>query len=224
MIYPPVNLIGSIYLMRFETSAHMAKTLLRFQEHYESPKFRGEYFTLDEFQKWRVSKTGEFTYYTDWTGFNFPSWVLQPFKDCKFEPMDPQEELVVAMARNMPEPFYLIAVANHRTHPDGRQERVTTQTSALAHEIAHGLWSTNSEYRAECLQLMMAYNLTPFFRWISSRMYHPATWLDEAHAYLSQDYDWLIEKGAKVEDLASLSRMLKDTFNTYTHSRFIDAV
>jgi len=56
---------------------------LRFEEYYESPRFKGRIFTFDEYRKWYVKnspkgkKTGRFTYYSDWSGFNIPSYALK---------------------------------------------------------------------------------------------------------------------------------------------------
>jgi hypothetical protein len=224
MMLLPQQITGSVYLLRFSKSAEMAKALLRFQEYYESPKFRGEIFTLAEFKQWRMEKTGEFTYYTDWTGFNFPSWVLKPFRDEKFDPLTYEESLVIAATRDLPEPFYVIAVADNLSFEDGTHEPTDNDTSALRHEIAHGLWSTNVDYRTEILLAMEGRNLAPFYRWIYNNMYHPATWLDEAHAYLTCDFEYLLEQGAKVEPLRDLHEFLAKSFDYYTDSRFVGAV
>lgn len=224
MMTLPTKIVGSVYLIRFDTSANMARTLLRFQEHYESPKFRGEIFTLGHFKKWRIEKTGDFTYYTDWTGFNFPSWIVRPFRDDKFNPLSYDEDLLLSAVSNLPEPFYLIAVANNHSHPDGTETPTDVHSSALRHEIAHGLWSTNGEYRAEALLSMMEFNLAPFYRWMSGQMYHPATWLDEAHAYVGQDFDFLMKHGAADEDMRPLAHLLANAFDNYTENRFIGAI
>ena len=224
MMFLPQQISGSIYLVRFDESAKMAKALLRFQEFYESPKFRGEIFTLEEFKRWRVEQTGAFTYYTDWTGFNFPSWVLAPFREGKFGELSYEEQLVVGATADISEPFYLISVANKRSNEDGTTEPYDVDTSALRHEIAHGLWSTNPEYRAEMLAEMEGCNLSPFYRWIRQNMYHPATWLDEAHAYLTCDFGYLLEKGAKVEELRDVSELMTKTFDYYTECKFVGGI
>ncbi len=37
-----------IFLLSFPTQEYLAKTFLRFQEHYESPEFRGKIFSLEK--------------------------------------------------------------------------------------------------------------------------------------------------------------------------------
>ncbi|MEK7106247.1 MAG: ABC transporter ATP-binding protein, partial [Patescibacteria group bacterium] len=70
----------SIYLVEAPTQYALASTFLRFQEHYESPKFRGQFFSLEEFMDWYAEEYGNFTYYKDWTGFNIPSYILKSFR------------------------------------------------------------------------------------------------------------------------------------------------
>ena len=53
---------------------------MRFQEHYESPEFTGTVFTVGAFRKWYAETYGAFTYASDWSGFNIPGTVLEPFR------------------------------------------------------------------------------------------------------------------------------------------------
>ncbi|HVY01919.1 MAG TPA: hypothetical protein VHA12_04110, partial [Candidatus Nanoarchaeia archaeon] len=91
-IYP------NIFHIQFSTRLLLTSTFLRFQEHYESPKFRGKIFSLEEYKKWYISnspkgkETGKFTYYEDWSGFNIPGHVLEPFFQGKFDPLSLEEQ------------------------------------------------------------------------------------------------------------------------------------
>lgn len=77
--------LENILEVHFDDPHDCAATFLRFQEHYESPEFRGKIFTLEEYQRWYIAHsprgqtTGAFTYEEDWTGFNIPSEILDPF-------------------------------------------------------------------------------------------------------------------------------------------------
>ena len=90
-----------IHLLSFDTQHDLTSTFLRFQEHYESPRFKGEVFTLDEFQDWYIKnspngiETGKFTYHTDWNGFNIPSHILKPFYEGKFDPLSFDEQAIL---------------------------------------------------------------------------------------------------------------------------------
>lgn len=81
-----------IYLLRFKTQYELAATFLRVQEHYESPRFHGRIFSLEQFMDWYAKRYGNFTYYEDWAGFNVPSTALQPFYEGKFDPLSEKEK------------------------------------------------------------------------------------------------------------------------------------
>ena len=55
--------MDGLILVRAEHQYTLASAFLRFQEHYESPKFRGEIFSLEEFMDWYAVEVGNFTYY-----------------------------------------------------------------------------------------------------------------------------------------------------------------
>jgi len=71
-IYP------NIFLVTFDKRYDLCMTFLRFQEFYESPKFRNKYFELEEFMDWWADKYGKgsFDYVTKWSGFNIPGYII----------------------------------------------------------------------------------------------------------------------------------------------------
>ena len=95
-----------IFLLEFENQKDITSSLLRFQEHYESPEFKDKIFTLEEFKKWYSSIKGGFTYYTDWNGFNIPSHILTPFYEGKFNPLTKEEQMILNLFKNEKKPFY----------------------------------------------------------------------------------------------------------------------
>jgi len=207
------HVTGSVYSLHFPTQASLCGTMLRFQEFYESPKFRGTVFTRQEFEEWYIQRTGKFTYLTDWSGFNFPSHVLKGFRDGTMGELSPMEKQVVDLVAYIPEPFYLIAIATDDSDSVG----------TLRHEIAHGLYATNADYRAEVLMHLEGARLAPIHRLLYTA-YHPSVWLDECHAYVGMSYDYLQEKGAlKPGELLETHLALTSVFEFYVqnHSRLI---
>jgi hypothetical protein len=208
----PLNLkpiVGQVYLAQFPTQEELANTMLRFQEFYESPKFHGTFFSREEFEKWYAEKNGAFTYLTDWDGFNIPSTVFEPFLRGKFDPLSEQEWQLIEATAHLERPFYLIATSED---PD---------PTTLRHEIAHGLYATNPDYRAEVYMLMEGCQLAPIHRMLRPG-YHPAVWLDECHAYLLANYhDVLKDEGVLKDDsLLEVHQALASAFDYYTHNRF----
>lgn len=175
-----ISLTSKIHLLVFETRKDLASTFLRFQEYYESPKFMGKIFSLAEFKKWYVRnsldgiKTGKFTYYKDWNGFNVPSYVLRPFYSGKFDPLSEKEKKILNIFKNQKDPFYVIGVHTH-----SKRSKYT-----LKHEIAHGLFYTDKDYKKKILSTLSKFNLSSIKNELRSNGgYHEKVLNDECQAY-----------------------------------------
>lgn len=122
------------YCVSSDSNRELATAFLRFQEHYESPndKFRGQIFTLGQYRLWYEKQYGWFSYYTDWTGFNIHSYVLDPFKKGLFDPLLPEEQNLVSLFSNAPENKFYIIGANSK--------------DVLDHELNHALYAYCNDY------------------------------------------------------------------------------
>jgi hypothetical protein len=174
------TLTDRIHLLVFDTQLDLTSTFLRFQEHYESPKFRGKIFSLDKFKCWYIKnspegkKTKEFTYYTDWNGFNIPSYVLKPFYSGKFDPISEQERQFSEIFKDEPEPFYVIGI----------HKEIKKLNEFIKHEIAHGLFYTDKNYKSEVLAVLSQFDIEPLKVELRSKAgYHEQVLEDECHAY-----------------------------------------
>ena len=88
-----------------------AKSFMRLQEFYESPlsnengPIKRRHFSRDEFKKAYAQSTGtgtgygEFSYYTDWNGFNIPGNVVDEWLEL-FEPDFMETYLAEAIRAN----------------------------------------------------------------------------------------------------------------------------
>jgi len=205
----------TIFHIKFKTSEQAAKTFLRFQEYYESPKFRGKVFSLREFKRWYTANTGriagkrEFTYHTDWQGgFNIPSHILEPFYNGQFNPLSRREK---ALLRLLPpwrhKKFYLIGTSGKCT------------PELLRHEIAHGLFYLNAGYRREVLKILgrvgkkIKRQLDLYFS--KTRGYHSAVWTDEMHAYIMTDLNEFGQYGIDIAKISAVSRELNAVFDSH---------
>ncbi|PIR41836.1 MAG: hypothetical protein COV30_01435 [Candidatus Yanofskybacteria bacterium CG10_big_fil_rev_8_21_14_0_10_37_15] len=167
---------GNLILVRTKNWDTLASTFLRFQEYYESPKFRGKFFSLEEFTNWHTKKFNNSTYHQIWdeSGFNIPSSVLKPFREGKFNPLSKKEKRFLDLLINIPEPFYIIGVY-------GKKIDLPT----LKHEFVHGLYHNSKEYRKDVLQELKKHNLKIFTSIFKKNGYHKAVWSDETNAYLT---------------------------------------
>lgn len=177
------KITNTIVLVQAESQEQLNKTFLRFQEHYESPEWRGRVFTEGQFRSWYSNTYGANTYEKDWSGFNFSSNVFDPFIKGLFGPLSAQEQEMLSLFRYRTGPFYVI----------GAQD----EDSTLDHEICHGLYYTVPNYKKEVDKVLAKYHneLKVVYNWVSLKMYHPSVFADEVHAYVSANDDYLTEIG-----------------------------
>lgn len=167
------KITNNIYLIRFDDRVNMCKVVLRFAEHYESPKFRNKIFTLKEFKKWYATtiESKRFTYYYDWAGFNIPSYSFAAFKEKKFNPLSYKEKLFLNIIKNLKEPYYIIVAS-------GKGKCSSTQ-----HELAHGLFYMSEKYKKEVLKVLSKTNIKKFKKELLDHGYCKEVILDEINAY-----------------------------------------
>lgn len=130
------------------TMYQLGSLFIRMQEFYECPdeKFRGKYFTLDEYMDWYASHhpEGKFSYFEDWAGFNIPGSSLIQFWNLfiKMEGSLRSKETelfshIMDFILNDDPNFYVIGTyqADERT---------------IAHETRHAYYYLDEDYRQRC--------------------------------------------------------------------------
>lgn len=191
-----------IYAVEGKTSKEVAKAFLRIQEHYESPIFKDLFFTLDEFKaKYPSTRDdGKFSYFEDWSGFNVPSSVVEKLVQGLFPgKLSKEEKWLVNQIKtlNLESPYYLI----------GYQEG---DKRVIMHEIAHGLYFTKPEYRAEVDQELSQYDMLthPIAEFLRKKGYNQSVVKDEFHAWLLTDrihiYKYMDPKTHKTSEKLSI--------------------
>lgn len=169
------EVLERVFLVESARQLELAATFVRFQEHYESPRFRGRVFTLQQFIDWHAAERGEFTYFQDWSGFNIPSWVLEPFFAGLFDPLEERERRLLELFRGQSSPFYVIGVVG-----DG----ASVDRATLEHELAHGLYSTCAPYRRDVRACLNGEDTDALERELVALGYCAQVLQDEVHAYL----------------------------------------
>ena len=200
---------SGIYLLRFKTQYELASTFLRVQEHYESPKFHGRIFTLEQYMDWYVGRYGSFSYYQDWSGFNVPSTAFQPFYDGKFDPLTEKEKRLLGLFRNLRGRFYVIGI-----YDSGHQ-------GSLTHELAHALFFTDSAYREAVREAMHGYDLSALERKLAEAGYAKHVIPDEAQAYIVAPSGDL---GGVSRSLEPLRRKLRALFRQHSQGLSIPKI
>jgi len=210
------EIVKDIYQISFSSRKELTRTFLRFEEYFESPKFRGKIFSLNEFKKWYTAnspegkKTKRFTYYEDWHGFNIPSEILGPFYGGRFNPLSNEEKAVLRLFKNKrKKKLYIIA-----TYKGASQ-------NTIQHEIAHGLFYTNSEYKREIIKILRKCDQKIKNKIINNYLskygggYHPKVWLDEMHTYIMTNLDFLKKYKISSNKLLKTNKELNNTFKKY---------
>ncbi|MBW2967271.1 ABC transporter ATP-binding protein [Candidatus Woesearchaeota archaeon] len=208
------EVVARIYHLEFSSQHELASSFLRFQEHYESPEFRGKAFSLDEYVEWYIAhspggrETGKFTYYDDWCGFNIPSYVLEPFYEGEFNPLSDAECRILDLFRDLRgERFYIIGTGRG-LDPD-----------TLEHEIAHGLFYTCDGYRQEVLDALGQLGQEDMCLIMdelgSTCGYHPSVFDDEAHAYILTETGRIAALGVEKYSLESVHTRLIRLYEEY---------
>jgi len=187
----------------FPTQYLMTSSLLRFQEHYESPKFRGKIFGLEEYMDWyAATHGGTFSYFEDWVGFNFPSHILRMFEG-DYSSKEEAVTLVVdgVMRKHGLDKCYVLGTAI------GGEE-------AIDHEIAHALYSLYPEYARQVNRLCRTHAeaLKPLEAWLKGTGYHKKVWNDEVNAYLLTGLSSVCELDIKTLPVKEFNSLLESAF------------
>lgn len=172
-----------IFLFSFKDYYEMGMHFLRYQEYYESPsaKFRGKSFTILDFMSWYVKqrKTDVFTYCRDWGGYNFPAQVISNVRKLKIpDPNFYDGEMLKAFSKCLTksngQDFYIIGAVG--------------EGETLNHEVAHGLYYLNSEYKKEMNRLVAELPKSVIKKvneWLKSVGYTSKVYKDETQAYFA---------------------------------------
>lgn len=187
------------YCVSADSNRELARSFLRFQEHYESPndKFRGQIFTIGQYRSWYEKQYGYFSYETDWTGFNIHSYVLDPFKNGLFDPLLPEEKNLVALFTNAPSDKFYIIGANDK--------------DTLNHELNHALYAYSQEYANEVNKVFDAHleHLKYALEYLLDKGYCKYLLYDELQSYI-------LDKDESVTDLITHNQILKKIMALYT--------
>jgi len=191
-IKPPKikRITDRIYLAVFSNRFDLTMTFMRYQEYYESPKYRNKVFSLAEFMRWYslTYGNGAFTYPKDWNGFNIPApkifEVIKQLNENQNGWNDSNiydfvmRDLVVTIKKLVKDDnFYIIGI-----HEDDDDE------STRRHEVAHGLFWTNKEYKKKMTKLVIGLPKgvrIHLQKILKKRGYCRAVFVDEIHAYMT---------------------------------------
>lgn len=170
-------------LVSSDSQDELGQTFMRFQEYYECPnsQFRNNIFTRGQYLDWYSKTYGAATYHIDWTGFNFPSYILEPFKNGLFDPLTKEELALLSLFKYRTDKFYIIGA---------------NDDSTIRHELAHALYYHDKTY-SDSINTLFDNNiehLKKASKYILDKGYTGEVLYDELQAYITDnDNEYLIK-------------------------------
>ena len=207
-----------IYCVEVDDDYDRAMLFCRYQEFYESPykKFRGKRFTWMEYMRhYKLAwKKKTFTYPDDWSGYNIPSNVMDKannifYKDTEYDVIMNDIYFYCAIdSQNKNNGtkcnWYLIGASS--------KDKGTTN-----HEIAHGLYFTNEDYKKNVTKLIK--NIKPTHYEKLKKKLIKMGYVDdkkiiddEIHAFMSTG----LYNGLNTKELKVYEKEFKKNFSNFT--------
>lgn len=196
-----------IFHVQYTNRWPLTMAFCRMQEHYESPNadFRKTPFSWEEYMDW-YAKTfgkGNFTYSSDWYGFNVPSHIVMDFAHL-FPAKTHREQMLVAglfqaldkydrswAAKFHQRQFKFYVIGTYRKDPD-------KGGSTLAHEVHHGVLHCDAQYEQEVLAIVKKHRCPKMMKALKDMGYGPNTMDDELHAYALTGYRGVLGTKSKI--------------------------
>lgn len=200
-----------IYLIESQSRQDLAETFMRFQEYYESPEFKGKTFSAEEFAYWYADKYGAFTYTKDWSGFNIPASVLEPFRQGQFNPLTAKERNLLKLCEKADESSYIIGVT-----PNAEYFKETVK-----HEFVHGAFHVNQFYRNDVKACLASNSMREVSKGLKKMGYHQNVFADETNAYVLVEPE-TIQEHISVYNTKRLRGDLNKIFNKHFGFSIID--
>ena len=146
---------------------------------------------------------GNFTYTSDWNGFNVPSNIVRKFFTIFFDDLLIKEKhlfsTISPILSNHPN-FYLIATHN---------------ANSLSHEIAHGYYYLDEKYQIEMNGLIESYQYKhEIMQCLTTKGYNEKVLFDEIQAYFATANSEYLFDRLKFKEIEVPSEF-KTTFQAY---------
>jgi len=214
---------------------HRAMLFCRVQEFYESPnpQFRGKNFSIWDYIEWYSREHHDiFTYTFDWGGFNIPlktAWECYEGKekgtkkmnDCVRSMPDswksPYDEVMKDIIWNIESKmFNKKNTRNMNAYIIGAP---TTEDETFEHEVCHGLYATNKEYKVLVDEITETIEWQDYLKFEGNLLdmgYTASVIPDEIQAYLSTNYEYTkFSKGVSKRKCEGFHKQYKKVFEQY---------
>ena len=210
----------NIFAVIVKDHYHRAMLFLRVQEYYESPnpEFRGKNFNIWDYIEWYSRRNKDvFTYPFDWGGFNITLKTAWNCYEKLTEYESPYDAVMDEIIRTIE--MIMFNKKNTRNWNGYIIGAPSTDDDTFEHEVCHGLYATNKEYKELVDEVTVAIPFKDYqtFRKNLLKMgYNGIVIDDEIQAYLSTNYDYSkFSKGVSRKLCKELHKQYKQIFNRY---------
>lgn len=225
-----------VFAVTIEDGYDRAMTFMRVQEFYESPNpdFRGKHFNIWDYIEWYSrKKDGVFTYPFDWGGFNIPlpiAWECYEGRErtrrgekyngvrslpdnWKSKWDDTMKDIVWLVQSKM---FNKKNKRDMNAYIIGAKDM---EGDTFQHEVAHGLYYTNKEYKELVDEITDAIPLSSKLQFRNNLIkmgYTDSVVYDEIQAYMCFGWDYpKFSKGVPKSELKKFHKEYQKVFNKY---------
>ena len=194
---------------------HRAMLFCRVQEYYESPnpQFRGKNFSIWDYIEWYSREHNDvFTYTFDWGGFNIPLEIAYTCYDTLTDVYTPYDEIMEEIVQKVYEMNGYSADGYIIGAP-------TTEDETFEHEVCHGLYATNKEYKGLVDEITETIEWQDYLKFEGNLLdmgYTASVIPDEIQAYLSTNYEYSkFSKGVSKKKCKEFHKQYKKVFEQY---------
>ena len=233
--YKIVEVRDRVFAVIMEDDYARPMTFLRVQEYYESPnpEFRGKDFNIWDFIEWYSrDRKDAFTYAFDWGGFNIPLPIAW---EC-YEGKEKEPKKGYNGVRSLPDTWkskwdetmknIVWEVQSRMFNKKSRRDMNAyiigakdTENSTFQHEVAHGLYYTNKEYKELMDEITETIPLDTYLKFRNNLLkmgYTESVVDDEIQAYLSWGWDYAkFSKGVSKKICKALNKEYRKVFDRY---------
>jgi len=149
------EIIPKVYFLTYDTRYNLCMSFVRIQEFYESPFYKGKYFTLEDFMDyWSLEfGNGSFDYTSSWDGFNFSGNVLNKWIQLfSRAPLREKENAILTTMINKIKYWEdlndIYIIATHKENTAKRRKEI------VEHELAHAMYCLYPKYKKSCDKLI----------------------------------------------------------------------
>lgn len=171
-----------LWLVTAKSVVDVGLLFLRYQEFFESPNkdFIGKKFQLVDYLRWQCTKKEgdmSFNYFEHYEGFNVPGDVLDQALKIRWDDSNKYDEImqeIVTKIKSDSEKYYLIGASSKNQ-------------SVIDHEIAHGFFYLDEEYKTKAVALVDALGVDRYaiMDVLREDGYGDGVLIDEIHAYMT---------------------------------------